>query len=355
MQLALIGFPLSGVKTIYSALTGHAESAGAFSSAPGMTRRSVLKVPDERLDLLTSLFQPKKKVSATVELVEFPGLFGGKTVDPQAIAKAREADALVLVLRGFESDVAPHPAGSVDIHRDLQALMAEIVLADLPIIESRLERLVRNVRIKKDEAEAAELKVLERLKQTLEEGGSVREVELAADDRRRIQGFGFLSQKPLLLIANIGEARLGEEEEIVRPFQSRGFETQALCGVLEAELAQLEEEERREFMKDFGLEQLAAPRVLAAAYRVLETRTFFTYGEDECRAWNVRVGDTAVDAAGKIHSDLARGFIRAEVIGFEDFRAHPDIKEVKAAGRFRLEGREYVVQEGDLIIIRHSG
>lgn len=355
MRLALIGIPSSGVKTIYSAITGHAESGGGFRPSSALNRLAVLKVPDPRLDLLTDVFKPKKKVAATVELTEFPGLLGGSKTDPQAVAKAREADALALVLRCFSSDMAPHPKDSVDPRRDLDDLEAEMVLSDLSVAESRLERLSGSVKTKANDDDLAEHAVLNRVRQQLEEGLPVRRLDLSEEERKRIRGFGFLTAKPRMLILNIGESQLGEEDSIAAPFVEQGWVAEALCGSLEAELAQLEETERGEFMSDFGLDELAAPRVLSAAYQALEIRTFYTYGDDECRAWTVRVGDTAVDAAGKIHSDLAKGFIRAEVVGWQDFQEHPSIKEVKAAGKFRLEGKDYRVQEGDLIIIRHSG
>ncbi|HSR52265.1 MAG TPA: DUF933 domain-containing protein [Acidobacteriota bacterium] len=355
MRLALMGIPLSGVKTIYSAISGHAESGGGFRPSSALNRLSVLKVPDQRLDLLTEIFKPKKKVPATVELTEFPGLFGGEKTDPQAVAKARESDALVIVLRCFSSDVVPHPKDSIDPRRDLDDIDAEMVLSDLAVAENRLERLSGSVKTKANEDDLAEHAVLTQVHEQLEEGRPVRELDLKPEQRKRIRGFGFLTAKPRMLILNIGEGQLGEEDRIASPFREKGWVAEALCGSLEAELAQLEEEERGEFMSDFGVTELAAPRVLAAAYQALEVRTFYTYGDDECRAWTIKVGDNAVDAAAKIHTDLAKGFIRAEVIGWEDFERHRDIKEVKAAGRFRLEGKDYAVEEGDLIIIRHSG
>jgi hypothetical protein len=354
MRLALTGLPLSGVKTIYSAITGHVESGGLHSGASGQARLSVLKVPDPRLDLLAGIFKPRKVVPATVELTEFPGLFGGAQAESQSMAKAREADALALVLRCFESDVAPHPAGSVDAGRDLTNLLSDMALADLAVVENRLERLASSVKRRDNEDDLAEHALLSRIRGVLEEGQGVRQAPLQKEERKRLRGFGFLTAKPMLLILNIGEGQLGKEEDLTASFQGRAKQVEALCASLEAELAQLDEAEQAEFMGDFGVDELAAPRVLAAAYRTLDLRTFLTYGEDEVRAWNVRAGETALDAAGKIHSDLARGFIRAEVIGWQDFEQHQGIKAVKAAGKFRLEGKEYVVQEGDLIIIRHS-
>ena len=355
MRLALTGLPSSGVKTIYSAISGHAEAGGIQSGASGQTRLSVLKVPDPRLDLLAEIFKPRKVVPASVELAEFPGLFGGAKLESQSVAKAREADALALVLRCFESDVAPHPAGSVDPGRDLGNFFSEMVLADLAVAEGRLKRLASSVKRRDNEDDLAEHALLTRVREMLEGGQGLRQGQLQlAQEHKRLRGFGFLTAKPVLLILNIGESQLGEEEDLAASFQGRAEQVEALCGSLESELAQLDEEEQAEFMSDFGVEELAAPRVLAAAYRTLDLRTFLTYGEDEARAWNVRAGQTALAAAGKIHTDLARGFIRAEVIAWQDFEQHREIKAVKAAGKFRLEGKEYVVQEGDLIIIRHS-
>ncbi len=354
MRLALTGLPLSGVKSIHSAITGHAEAGGLHSGAAGQARISVLQVPDPRLDLLAETFKPRKVVHATVELAEFPGLFGAAKLDNQNVAKTREAEALALVLRCFESEVAPHPTGSIDAGRDLDNLYSEMVLADLAVVEGRLQRLASSVKRRDNEDDLAEHALLTRIRQVLEEGQGVRQTQLQAQERKRLRGFGFLTAKPMLIILNIGESQLGEEEELAAPFRGRADQVEALCGSLESELAQLDEGERAEFMSDFGVEELAAPLVLAAAYRTLDLRTFFTYSEDEVRAWNVRAGQTAKDAAGKVHTDLARGFIRAEVIAWQDFEQHREIKAVKAAGKFRLEGKEYVVQEGDLIIIRHS-
>lgn len=353
MQLALMGLPATGVKTIFSAITGLAEHVGAFTGPPGQARVAIVKVPDERLQLLSKVYQPKKTTLATVELVEFPGIFGSSTADQRTVARVRESDALVLVLRTFESEIAPHLLGKVDPARDLDKLHSEIILADLTILEARLERLEKNLKRNQSEEDLAEKAILLRCKAELEAGRGIRAAQLSAADRKSIRSFSFLTEKPIILILNIGEGQIGQEEALMSPFKS-AYEVQALCGSLEAELAQIDETERAAFMKDFGVRELAAPVVLHAAYRILEVVTFFTYGEDECRAWNVHRGETVVEAAGKIHTDLAKGFIRAEVVSSEDFRNYGDMKAVKAAGKLRLEGREHVVQEGDIIIIRHS-
>ena len=354
MQLALTGIATSGVKTIFSAISGHAESEGAYTGGPGQARLSTLKIPDERLENIHSVFKPPKMVQTTVELAEYPGLFGGPSTDNQNVAKVREADAVVLILRTFESVAAPHLLGSVDPQRDLDQLQSDMVIADLAIVETRLERLEKNLRRQNNDEDAAEQEILLRCKDVLDQGKCTREMELSEADEKRIGNFLFLTRKSLLLILNIGENQIGEEESLKQPFTDSGYEVQALCGSLEAELSQLDEEERAEFMGDFGIEELAAPVVLGAAYRILQVVTFFTHNEKECRAWNVEKGDTAVIAAGKIHTDLAQGFIRAETIAYDDFKEHGDISGAKAAGKFRLEGRDYVVQEGDLITIRHN-
>lgn len=354
MQLALTGIPTSGVKTIFSAISGHAEADGAYAAKPGQARISTLKVPDERLDYISGVINPTKIVQATVELAEYPGLFGGQNTNNQNVGRVREAEALGLILRTFESIAAPHLYGSVDPQRDLERLRSDMAIADLSIVETRLERLQKSARSKKGDEDIAEQEILVRCKDALDAGKCIREMELTDADEKRIKNFQFLTQKPLLLILNIGENQLGEEDSLKQPFSKLGYEVQTLCGSLEAELSQLEDEERAEFMSDFGIDELAAPVVLAAAYRILHVVTFFTHGENEVRAWAAEKGDTAVIAAGKIHTDMAQGFIRAETIAYDDFKEHGDIKGVRAAGKFRLEGRDYVIQEGDLIIIRHN-
>ncbi|MDP6111222.1 MAG: DUF933 domain-containing protein [Planctomycetota bacterium] len=354
MQVALTGIPGTGVKTIFSAITGNVEEAGASSWNPGQSRLVSLRVPDERLDIITEVYKPKKKTYATVELVEFPGLFGSPSTDNAAIGKIRQTDAIVIVLRTFESQAFPHPSGSIDPARDLERIYSDFVIADLEVLETRHERLEKNLaRMKKDE-DVAEFEVLCKCRELLNSGKGVSEAGLSEDESKLIRSFGFLTEKPLVLLINVGESQLGDEESAMSAFVEKGYEAQALCGSLEAELCALDEEERAEFMSDFGVTELAAPAVLSAIFRRLSILTFFTYGEDECRAWNVEEGDTAVDAAGKVHTDLARGFIRAEVVAWDDFKEHGSVKDVKAAGKFRLEGKEYLVNEGDLIIIRHN-
>jgi GTP-binding protein YchF len=353
MQLALIGLPGAGVKTIFSAITGLTEAVGQYSGTSG-PNRIVLKVPDERLVRISKAIKSRKTVQATVEILEFPGLFGQK-VDVRNLARVRETEALVIVVRAFASMVVPHAKGSVDPVRDLDEVLSELLISDLEIVETRLKRLSTSLLKRKNEEEQEEMEVLERCKACLDEGKNLRELTLDSRQEKRIRGFGFLTRKPFIVFLNIGDSQLGKEEELMQPFLESGYSVRALCGDIEAELAQMEEEDRIELMEEFGIGDLAAPILLSAAYQTLDLVTYYTHGENESRAWYIRLGETAVDAAAKVHTDLAKGFIRAEVISFEDFEKYGSVKEVKAHGRFRLEGKEYVVQDGDLIIIRHSG
>jgi GTP-binding protein YchF len=353
MQLALVGLPGAGIKTVFSAITGLGDTIG-HQGAFGQNRLAVLKVPDDRLDFISRIFRPPKAVQATVEIAEFPGLFGRK-VDAASLARVREADALTVVIRAFPSAVVPHPLGNVDPVRDLNSVLSELLLADLAIVEARLHRLEASLKKRKDEEEQEEKEVLEKCKLCLDRGEALRQLEMDSRQQKVTRGFGFLTRKPLIILLNIGDSQLEQEESLMGPLKETGFNVRTLCGDIEAELAQMGEGDRRELMTDFGIEELAAPIVLGAAYQTLDLVTFYTHSEKECRAWHIHMGETALDAAAKVHTDLARGFIRAEVVGFEDLQTYQSIKEVKAHGRLRLEGKDYVVQDGDLITVRHSG
>ncbi len=354
MQLALVGLPAAGVKTLFSAITESVDTAGGGAATTRGVRLAVIQVPDPRLELISRVHQSRKTTPATVEMVELPGLFG-QSVDSALLARTREADAVGIVLRAFPSMTVPHLKGTVDPERDLRDILAEMLLSDLAIAESRVARLEAGLSKRKDEEEEQELAVLRLCLQALADGEKLDELDLAPEQERRIRGFGFLTRKPRIVFLNIGDNQLGQEAELSRPFQEAGHQVQALSAGIEAELASLDPADRQVFMEEFGIDQLAAPIVVTAAYRILDVVTFFTYSEQESRAWRVRRGQTAVDAAAKIHTDLARGFIRAEVVGFADFEEFQDLKEIKARGKLRLEGKDYVVQEGDLILIRHSG
>ena len=353
MRLALVGLPGAGVRTVFSALAGTANSQRALGE-PGAGERIVaLKVPDPRLRRISQVFRPKRTTLSTVEIVEIPGLFDEK-VNSQKLAKAREADSLVLVVRAFRRRSVPHPKGSIDPERDRDLIFSELLLADQVMVTGRIDRLRSSLRKRRHREETIELELLGKCLAVLDEGHPLSRMQLSPDESRRVRGFGFLTLKPLIVLLNIGEDQLEDELPTAPPWKQDGLQLCAFCAGVEAELVAMVAEDRDEFMAEFGIRELAAPKVLRAVYRSLEVITFYTYSQNECRAWTIRAGDSVLTAAAKIHTDLADGFIRAEVVSYEDFDRLGDLKTVKAAGRFRLEGRDYQVADGDLVLVRHS-
>lgn len=267
-------------------------------------------------------------------------------------------DALVLVLRAFRSDLLPEPPGGLDPARDAQKILEELLLADMMVIEGRLERLEKSRRMKRQTpAEAVEEQTLTEIKAHLEALQPVRTLELSEDEERSVRSFAFVSGKPLILVANLGEEDLGGDAEITANLRTyakeNGLELIELCAKVEMEIAQMDPTEEREFLSAMGIAEPARERLVRAAYAALGYISFFTIGEEEVRAWTIRKGTTALGAAEKIHTDIARTFIRAEVISFEDFRTAGGWEAAKAAGKMRLEGKEYIVKDGEIIHIRN--
>ena len=353
MQVSLLGLSGSGVKTSFSAIIGLGVSGAIQTQSSGSNRISVLQVPDRRLELLTSCFQPLKTVPVAIQIIEFPGLISEK-VDARSVAKCRETDALAFVLRSFESSDFPHIRGSVDPIRVLNTLEEEILLMDLEIVEGRLDKLKKSLQKKKDPDEELEVQVLRRCLKKLEAGAPLREMNLRDWEKKLIRGFGFLTQKPVFVLLNIGDEQIQSQKSLLKPFLKKGYSARAVCADIESELAHFQNSERLQLMGEFGIEELAAPVVVEGIFHALELVTFYTVGEDECRAWTICRGQTAIHAAARIHSDLAERFIRAEVTGFKAFQELRDLKQVRLAGKMRLEGRDYLVQDGDLIEIRHN-
>jgi GTP-binding protein YchF len=361
LRAGLIGFPTTGKTTLFQLLTSVREAqhrpTGKSEANVGVSR-----VPDERLDRLTALFKPRKHVPATVEFADIAGVGGGKS-GAQAlldVAAFRHADALLHVVRMFRDPAVPHPAGSVDPARDVRAMEDELILADLGVVERRLERLERDLK----KGPTAELKkeqqILARCRAALEHGRPLRALELDADDARRLRGFQFLSAKPLLLVLNLDEADLPKAEQAVTlagldDFMS-GAATRAvpICAKIELEIAQLEPADAQAFMADLGLHESGLDRVIRASYDLLGYISFFTVGEDECRAWSIPRHTPAQAAAGEIHTDIQRGFIRAEVVRYEHLLERGSLAHCREHGELRLEGKEYIVLDGDVINFRHA-
>jgi len=365
MQIAIVGLARAGKTTIFNTLTRGQAETGGFG---GLTVNvGVVKVPDERLTRLTGLFKPKREVPADVTYVDLPAPplspDGREAADIPAdqLARLRTAEELLHVVRAFEDPTVAHPDGSVDPWRDVERLDLEFVLADLAVIEKRIEKLGTSGRhgtAAEREENERELAVLERVAPALREGLPIRDVELADDEQKRIRGFRFLTEKPVLVLLNIGEADIGRAREIVDEFaeryQHRHSQVEALSARIEMEVGQLDEEEADVFRKDLGLAESSLERVIRLSYRLLGLISFFTVGPDETRAWTIPDGSTAVDAAAAIHTDLARGFIRAEVVRYEDLIELGSEAEARKRGLLKPEGRAYIVKDGDCVRVLHS-
>ncbi len=346
-----------GKTSLFTILTGVHEATrmGTLEARVGVT-----KVPDARLDALAKIFEPPKITHATVEYLDFPSISKEALRDPSYLASLRVADALAHVLRVFASDTVPHEKGSVDPVRDFEDVDVELMLSDLAVVEKRMERVDKDRKKTKSPDLDHEFALLERLKAELEANRPLRGLEYNAEEEKRIRGFQFLSQKPMLCVLNIGEedaSKLHEIEEQYRtgPLAGRkNTAVTAICGKVEAELAELSAEEAREYLTSYGLKEGGLQRLITATYSLLGLMSFLTAGETEVRAWTIPMQSTAVKAAGAIHSDFEKKFIRAEVVNWKsliDLGGYPGVRE---KGLLRLEGKEYIVKDGDVLVIRHG-
>ena len=346
-----------GKTSLFTILTGVNQSArvGSMETRVGMT-----KVPDPRLDALAKIFDPPKITFATVEYLDFPAISKEALRDPSYLASLRVVDALAHVLRTFPSDTVPHEKGSVDPVRDFADVEIELILSDLVVVEKRLERVDKDRKKIKSPDLDKEFALLERIKAELEADKPLRELEFSDEDEKRIRGFQFLSLKPVLCVLNIGEGdapRLHEVEEQYRTGAFAGrknIAVTAVCGQVEAELAELKPEEAKEYLASYGLNESALQRLITATYSLLGLMSFLTAGETEVRAWTIPMNSTAVKAAGAIHSDFEKKFIRAEVVNWKALVEHNGYPGVRDKGLLRLEGKEYIVKDGDVLVIRHS-
>jgi hypothetical protein len=361
LRAGLIGFPSTGKTALFQLLTSAREAprpGGRQEANVGVSR-----VPDPRLDQLTALFKPKKHVPATVEFADMGGAAGTR---PGAaalldVAPFRNADALLHVVRLFRDPAVPHASGSVDPARDVRTMEDEVILADLGVVERRLERLERDAKKAAGNADIKrEQDVLQQCRAALEAGRPLRTLQLGAEDAKRLRGFQFLSAKPLLLVLNLDEDDLPQADRAVEMaglqdvIAGGGIRAVAVCAKIELEIAQLDEADARAFMTDLGLSESGLDRVIRASYDLLGYISFFTVGEDECRAWSIPRDTPAQLAAGEIHTDIQRGFIRAEVVRYEHLLARGSIAACRDHGELRLEGKDYIVLDGDVINFRHA-
>ncbi len=359
MRAGIIGLPRSGKTTIFNAVARGDVPVGAFGGDRKPNIRAV-PVPDERVDRLAELYKPKRTTHAAIEYVDFPAagerFGGGEGVGGRFLNDLATVDALIHVARGFHEGAVPHPDGTVDASRDIATMDLELTFADLGLIERRLERIELELRTLKP-GERGPLQalhtLLERLKDGLEAEMPIRRQRLTPDERRLLGGSRFLTEKPLLDLVNVGEAdlprRLALEEELRAVHASPARDLAVMGGRFEMELNELSEEDAAEFRREAGVEQSGMAEAIRRSYALLGLISFLTVGPDECRAWTVAEGATAPEAAGKIHTDLQRGFIRAEVVRYEDLIACGSEAEAKRRGLLRTEGKEYVVRDGDVL------
>jgi GTP-binding protein YchF len=362
LRAALVGVPSSGKTTLFQLMTSTKDAP----KGKGDVAIGISKVPDQRLDRLTAMYNPRKRVPATVEFTDIlaPARAGAGAQALVDVAAYKNADALVHVVRAFRDEAVPHPSSSVDPARDAQAMEDELILADLGVVERRLERIEKDLKKARTADLEKERDLVQRCTAALEEGRPLRALELTGDDLKRLRGFQLLSAKPLLLVINLDEADLAASGASVdKAAQKTGLtaflahaatRAVAVCGKIELEIAQLDANDASAFLSDLGLNESGLDRVIRATYDLLGYISFFTVGEDECRAWSIARQTPAQLAAGEIHTDIQRGFIRAEVVSYDALVARGSMQACKEHGEVRLEGKEYVVLDGDIINFRHA-
>jgi ribosome-binding ATPase YchF (GTP1/OBG family) len=351
MKLGIIGIPQSGKTTLFNALT-RGDTPTSASAGRIEVHTAVVDVPDPRVDRLSALFKPKKTIYAKVTYADIAGLEGGTArsgISGQLLNQLAQMDGFLHVVRCFESELVPHPAGSVNPLRDVESMLGELLLNDMVMVERKLERLADERRKGGTDKAVVERQIalFERLQEALSENIPLRKIDLSVDEARELSSYGLLTRKPVLTVFNLGEGQ-------APPPITLDHTSVPLQGKLEMELAQLPTEEAAEFMAEYGISELSLSRMIGLSYELLQLQSFFTVGEDEVRAWTLRRGATAHEAAGEIHTDLQKGFIRAEVIACDELIALGGLNEARSKGKLRLEGKDYPVKDGEVVHIRFN-
>ena len=361
MQIAIIGLPNSTKTTIFNALTRGNLETSAFSSGQFEVHTAVVDVPDPRVDRLSAMFKPRKTTYAKVTYADIAGLakgVGEGGLSGPLLNTLSQSDALLHVVRAFDDPDVPHVEGSVDPCRDLSILDGELMLSDMIIVERRIERLQAQLKKGGDKlikaANEVELALFMRLQETLDAGAPLRDMGLEPDEEKALRNYGLLTLKPILVVLNVGDNPAGSALETLCDYRHRHTTLATLQGKLEMELAQMTPEDAVLFLEEFGIAEPGLNRVIRLSYTLLGLHSFFTVGEDEVRAWTIPVGAPAVEAAGTIHTDLARGFIRAEVVAYDALVQAGSLPAARQKGLLRLEGKDYVVQNGDILNIRFN-
>ena len=360
MQIGIVGLPFSGKSTLFSTLMARKsqDDSGKFKQE---AERGIITVPDTRLDRLTEMFNPRKQVNATIEYIRVPGLdqesHKNTGLPSQFLSNIKTVDVILLLIRAFENEIYPHPLNSVDPVRDIKFIETEFILSDLSLIESRyekLEKLIMKTQVEKDKRELA---VLKKCRDILEQERPIRDLDLDESEELLIRGYQFLTMKAVLYTLNISENDLSKADTLISGISaqlSSNPQILALSVEIEKEISELEPEDARVFLEDLNITEPATAKMIHASYKLLGLHSFFTVGEDECRAWTIRKGTRAQKAAGVIHSDLEKGFIRAEVVSYDQLMELGSMQACKDKGVLRLEGKEYVVQDGDIVNVRFN-
>ena len=359
-KCGIVGLPNVGKSTLFNALTQAGIDAENFPFCTIDPNTGVVPVPDPRLNELASLVKPEKLIPASMEFVDIAGLVAGASegegLGNQFLAHIRETDAIAHVVRCFEDENIVHVSGSVSPADDIEIINTELALADLDSL-SRISERLKRVANSGDKESISTLEVLSKLEASLESGGAIRNLELSQEEEAEIESFHFLTNKPVLYIANVAEDGFNDNrmvEQVQKIANEEGAEVVTVSNQIEAELAELNDLERSEFLENLGLEEAGLDRVIRAGYKLLGLQQYFTAGPKEVRAWTIPVGATAPDAAGVIHTDFKKGFIRAEVISYQDYIVHGGEQRAKEAGKWRLEGKQYLVEDGDVVHFRFN-
>ena len=362
MQIGIIGLDQAGKTTLFGALTQSSKGPAPPAAGKRNANLSIVKVPDPRLDRLHELYPTAKKVQADIEYLDVGGLAKGATqrkgFQEQFLANLRNVDALLCVLRVFENDAVPHSEGSIEVRRDWRIIEEEFLFSDMSILDSRIQKLNKEIKKIKGQDKQQELDLLNKCLSALEEEKPLRELSLTVSEEKALRGYQFLTAKPILLVLNISEDDLDKETEILKEYSDMVTDNSqglvALSARLEMEIAQLPDEDRASFQEELGIREPALNKMISNSYELLGLIPFLTAGEKEVRAWTIRKNTRAQDAAGEIHSDIQRGFIRAEVVDFDTLSELGSLVKCKEKGVLRLEGKDYIVQDGDVITFRFN-
>jgi GTP-binding protein YchF len=356
MNFTLFGYPKSGKTTLFNLLTGAGIDTSIYDSGKKEPNLRTCSVPDYRLDKIHPLYPDKKKVSAAIDYIDLAGISYGEIKNEAYLSLLRKADGLTHVVRAFEDERIPSPKGKTHPSEDILSMEDELILADLVSLESRIERLEKELKREKNPQGEKEKELLGRIRVHLEKGDALRTLELSETEDKLIRSFAFLSQKPLLHMINCDEKDIPSVETPGKffPDPGKGTAVLAFCGKIEAEILQLEDREKEVFLEEYGLQHLSAPKFLRTSYDLLDVITFFTIGKQEIRAWTIKNNSTASAAAGTIHTDMEKGFIRAEIISWSKLLDFASMQAAKEKGAVRLEGKDYIVQDGDVVYFRFS-